>query len=251
MSRVIWKQSPLISWHRGGRELAAHASREAFLDAIAHHAELIEIDVRSTRDDHLIVWHDRDTPNGQSVRSQTLAEVQRQMEVWMWDEFVAALAAGDPGRSIGVHLDLKDTGYELAAVDPLIARGQPFFVTSLEQSSITLLRRERPGEDAFLTIGRAREGRSLVSYLILRASELLPMRNVRRTGATGVAIHHHLLRRHVRLWLRHQHLRVVVWTVNSTADLNVALRTDVIDAVTTNFPLKAIELRAKLSTKGQ
>jgi len=248
---VIWKRPPLISWHRGGREIAAHASREAFLSAIAHHAELIEIDVRSTRDNYLIVWHDHDTPDGRSVRSQTLADVQRQIEVWMWDDFVDALAAGDPGRSIGVHLDLKDTGYELAAVDPLIARSQPFFVTSLERSSITLLRRERPGEDAFLTIGRAREGRSLVSYLILRLSELLPMRNVRRTGATGVAIHHHLLHRHIRWWLRRHGLRVVVWTVNSTADLNVVLRPGVVDAVTTNFPLKAIELRAQLATEGQ
>jgi len=248
---VKWKRPALVSWHRGGRELADHATPEAFRRAIGHPAELIEIDVRSTFDGHLIVWHDVATPNGQAVHLQTLKDVQSQMEVWRWDEFVTVLRDGDPHRSIGVHLDLKDVGYELAAVDPLIEIGQPFFVTSLEQSSIELLRRERPSEDALLTIGRARENRSLLSYAILRLSELLPMRAVRRTDSTGVAIHYQLLRPHIRWWMTRRNLRVVVWTVNSTVDITAMLRTNVVDAVTTNFPLKAIGLREKIWKEGQ
>ena len=245
--RVIWKRPAQISWHRGGSELAAHASPDAFRGAIAHPAELIEIDVRSTADGELVVWHDYVTPNGQAVHLQTLKAIQEQAHVWRWEEFVSALADGDPHHIIGVHLDLKDTGYELDAVDPLIALGQPFFVTSLEQSSIALLRRERPQEDAFLTIGRARESRSLLSYAVLRFSELFPMRALRRTSATGVAIHVSLLRLHLRWWLARRNLRVVVWTVNSTVAINDMLRTSVVDAVTTNFPLKAIALRSTLA----
>ena len=248
---VIWKRPALISWHRGGSELAAHASPEAFRCAIEHPAELIEIDVRATADGQLVVWHDYVTPNGEAIHLQTLEAVQQQTHVWRWDEFVSALAQDDPHHAIGVHLDLKDTGYELDAVDPLISLGQPFFVTSLEQSSIALLRRERPHEDAFLTIGQARESRSLLSYAVLRFSEMFPMRALRRTSATGVAIHVSLLRPHLRWWLARRNLRVVVWTVNSTVAINDMLRTSVVDAVTTNFPLKAIALRSTLAEEGK
>ena len=41
--------------------------------------------------------------------------------------------------------------------------------------------------------------------------------------------------------------RAVVWTVNSTVAINDVLRTSVVDAVTTNFPLKAIALRSTLA----
>lgn len=251
VSRVTWSRPALVSWHRGGRELAEHASPEAFLSAIAHQAELIEVDVRATADGYLICWHDETTPDGVPVHAQTFDAVRRQSKVWRWDDFVDALSAGDPDRTIGVHLDLKATGYELAAVDPLINLAQPFFVTTLEQSSILLLRQARPDEDAFLTIGRAREERGSFSYLVLRLSELLPMFNVSKTGATGVAIHHHLLRRHIAWWLRRRSLRVVVWTVNSSAGLETAFRNDTVDAVTTNFPLKALRLRQQLVSKGR
>lgn len=250
MPRVNWRRPALISWHRGGRELAAHASREAFLAAIAHRADLIEIDVRATADGRLICWHDATTPDGVPVDRQDFETVREHSGVWPWDDFVAALAAGDPDRTIGVHLDLKATGYELAAVDSLICIAQPFFVTTLEKSSIAVLRRERPEEDAFLTVGRAREHRGLLSFIVLRLSEFFPMHNVRTTGATGVAIHHHLLRPHVQWWLRRRHLRTVVWTVNSSVGITAALHNSDIDAVTTNFPLKAIELRQQLSNEG-
>ena len=243
MSTVTWKRPALVSWHRGGQELAPHATREAFLRAISHGAELIEIDVRQTCDGHLVCWHDDTTPNSLPLANQTLESVQGQGDVMLWTEFLDALDSGDPDRTIGIHLDLKDVGYEVATVAGLVKRRQPFFVTSLEQSSIALLRHEFPDEDAFLTIGRARGQRGPFSYAILRLSEVFPMWNIHRTHATGVAIHYLLLRPHLVRWFRRRNIRVVVWTVNSSAALQSALASDVVDAVTTNFPLKALGLR--------
>ena len=215
-----------------------------------HRAEIIEIDVRSTLDGILICWHDATTPDDVPISQQQLDTVQQKIDPWLWDDFVIALATNDPEHQIAVHLDLKATGYELQAVDALIELGQPFFVTTLEQTSIALLRAERPNEDAFLTIGRAREGRSAFSYFVLRCSELFPMHNVRKTNATGIAIHHQLLRRHIQWWARRRHLRVVVWTVNSSTGISSSFRSDIIDAVTTNFPLKALDLRQRFLMKG-
>ena len=177
--------------------------------AVERGAELIEIDVRSTRDGFLVCYHDEHLPNGLAVRDVSRDDVGSLMS---WSEFVALLNESDPNRRTGVHLDLKDVGYELLAVDPLITTHRPFFVTSLEKQSIQLLRQERPDEDAFLTVGRDRGSRSRWSRWWLRASEIFPYVNVMSTKATGVAIHHSLLRPRLVRWLRRRNLRVVVWT---------------------------------------
>lgn len=240
MARVQFTSYPLISWHRGGQELQPHASREAFYTAIDRGAELIEIDVRATRDGLLVCWHDEFLPSGIAVRDATQQQVSDLME---WEEFVHVLHERDPDRRSGVHLDLKDVGYELAAVDPLLAVNRPFFVTTLEKSSVRLLRRERPETDSFLTVGRDRGHRSRWSRWWLRASEIFPYWNVISTNATGVALHHSLLRPRLARWMHRRQRRIVVWTVNGRDAMTRLLTDSTVDALTTNFPLKALTVR--------
>jgi glycerophosphoryl diester phosphodiesterase len=240
MSRVQFTSHPLISWHRGGQELQPHASREAFLTAIERGAELIEIDVRATHDGLLVCWHDEHLPSGVAVRDATRDDIG---DLMTWREFVLALSERDPTRRSGIHLDLKDVGYELAAVDPLLESGRPFFVTTLEKSSVRLLRRARPEADAFLTVGRDRGNRSRWSRWWLRASEIFPYWNVMSTNATGVALHHSLLRPRLARWMHRRQLRIVVWTVNGRDSMHRLLADPAVDALTTNFPLKALAVR--------
>ena len=242
MARVSFPSFPLVSWHRGGQEIHPSASREAFVAALERGAELIEIDVRCTRDGFLVCYHDEHLPSGLAVRDVSRDDV---VSLMSWNEFVDLLNDCDPNRRTGIHLDLKDVGYELLAVDPLINAQRPFFVTSLEKQSIQLLRRERPDEDAFLTVGRDRGSRSRWSRWWLRTSEIFPHVNVMSTNASGVAIHHSLLRPRLVRWLRRRNLRVVVWTVNGRDAMAHLFAGRSIDALTTNFPLKALAVRGE------
>lgn len=234
-----------ISWHRGGQELATSASLEAFVAAARHGAELIEVDVRRTADGVLVCVHDETVPELGAVTTLDYGALanSEQDRVLTLHQFCAALDDVDPACRSGIHLDLKDEGYELAAVDELIRWGRPLFVTTSIESSIRLVRIERPDVDAYLTIGSSRFGLSPLEVARLRLSELFPMRRVTRCRATGIAIHYALATPLIRWWCRQRGLAVVVWTVDRPAFVERWLLRD-IDVLTTNRPTFALKRRA-------
>ena len=233
--------APTISWHRGGSELEPSASRAAFVAAARRGAAMVEVDVRQSADGVLVCVHDPDLPGIGPVAHATLAGT----DVFTLEQFLDDLDREDPERRIVVHYDLKDAGYELEAVDALVERHRPFFVTTGEVPSIVLLRRERPDVPAYLTIGRSSAGLSRWATLRLRLSELFPEATIRSCAATGIAIHQTLAWWPTRWWCRRRDLPVAVWTVDADADLQKWLRRP-IAVLTTNRPLAALALREAL-----
>ena len=77
----IFTGSPLLVAHRGGSGLMPENTLAAFLDADARwRADMIELDVHATADDHCVVIHDptvdRTTNGSGVVAAMTLAEIQ-------------------------------------------------------------------------------------------------------------------------------------------------------------------------------
>lgn len=72
---------PFVVAHRGARTLAPENTLPAFLLALVQGADALETDLRFTRDDELILFHDptldRTTAGRGAVRAHTLAEIQR------------------------------------------------------------------------------------------------------------------------------------------------------------------------------
>ena len=136
--------APTISWHRGGSELEPSASRAAFVAAARRGAAMVEVDVRQSADGVLVCVHDPDLPGIGPVAHATLAGT----DVFTLEQFLDDLDREDPERRIVVHYDLKDAGYELEAVDALVERHRPFFVTTGEvpsmSSSAESAQRSRP-----------------------------------------------------------------------------------------------------------
>jgi len=243
---------PRISWHRGGAELAPFATLSAFSSAAAHGAELIEVDVRRTADGTLVCVHDPEVPGvgridqvawsavGPASAGSPRAGAGR---VFALAEFLDALDEHDPARTSEIHLDLKETGYEGAAVAAVLGRSRRLVVTSLEEGSIEAVRSAYPSVPALLTLGR--DGRHLrrMERLRLRASELAPFGRVARCGATGVAAHHLLAGPWLRRWCTSRGMQLLVWTVDSDRALERWLGRRDVDVVTTNRPLAAIALR--------
>ncbi len=239
---------PQISWHRGGAEVAPHATRNAFVHALRSKAELVEIDVREMADGELVCVHDTELAGigilGQVAYGDLTAE--QRSEIYTLEEFVADLVALDPGGSTTVHFDLKEIGHELRAVDALIAKRRPFFVTTLERSSVRLLRKQRPEEKSLLTIGRLSTSKSRLRRSLHRFRELFPFVDLASTHASGIAIHVQLAKPWTLWWCKRRNLMVVVWTIDGTKNLQTWLNSEV-DAITTNRPLKALALRERLS----
>jgi glycerophosphoryl diester phosphodiesterase len=102
---VIFDVKPAVVGHRGFGSGASRGYREnsleAFLAAAASGATWVELDVRRTSDDKLVVWHDPHTPAGLSVVTRTA----RQLAAEGIDGLTAVLAALPAG--VGVDVDVK------------------------------------------------------------------------------------------------------------------------------------------------
>jgi glycerophosphoryl diester phosphodiesterase len=236
---------PRVSWHRGGSEFEESASLAAFVAAARYGAECIEVDVRETADGVLVCVHDDAVPGlGRVVdlRYGDLDTLARERVVTL-ERFCDALDEADPSRASVIHLDLKDRGYEIRAVDTLIAHERTQFVTTSLVDSIALVRTERPLIDGYLTIGTSREGLSRWQRVRLRSGETFPMATLARCHATGIAVHYALATPLLRWWCRRRGLAIVVWTVDRPAFVEQWLQRD-IDVLTTNRPLFALRRRA-------
>jgi glycerophosphoryl diester phosphodiesterase len=242
----IEEDRPLISWHRGGSEVAQSASEAAFSAAVQLGAEFIEVDVRQSRDSVLLCIHDDQVPGlgpVDRIDFAALSEVERG-GILTFERFAEILDVGDESRKTGVHHDIKAQGYELAAVDLLVAHGRPQFVTTTFASSVKLIRDQRPDVPAYLTIGTSRAGLSRIATLRLRLGETFPMWRIYRCRAQGIAIHHRLATPLIRWWCRQRSLAIVVWTIDRDELLDRWMDRGV-DVITTNRPLRGIDRRHK------
>lgn len=238
---------PLVSWHRGGAELAPFATLPAFSSAAARRAELIEVDVRRTADGVLVCVHDPDVPGVGRIDEVTWGEggdrVRGGGRVFEFEEFLAELDAKDPDRRSRVHLDLKAAGYEEDAVSAVLAHDRPVTVTSGIDESVTVVRRRFPEVRALLTIGTDGRGLTRRELVGVRAGELLPFRRVEEAEATGLAAHYLLATPLLRRWCRYRGLELLIWTVDGDRALRRWLQRSDVDVVTTNRPIAALAMR--------
>lgn len=238
---------PLISWHRGGAELAPFATLAAFSSAAARGAELIEVDLRRTRDGALVCVHDAVLPGAGRVDELDWGErgagLEREGRAIGFGRFLDELDDKDPERRSRVHLDVKEPGYEEAGVSSVLARRRPVTVTSGHAGVIRVVRRSHPGVPALLTIGTSGTSLGFAEHARLRARELLPFSDVAASGATGVAAHHLLATPALRRWCRWRGLELLIWTVDDARALERWLSRRDVDVVTTNRPLAALAIR--------
>jgi glycerophosphoryl diester phosphodiesterase len=235
-----------VSAHASHRDQARPPALDSYRAALAAGADYVELDVRRTADGELVAVHDPDTA-GHPVASLTYrrlcdlagAPVPRAADV----------LALIKGRAKG-HLDLKVTGSEDGVVRlalDILGPGQ-FVVTTLEDVSVAAIRSAFPDQDAVpvaLSLGRRLAGLPPAARLRARASELRPLPRIAACGANWVALNHRLAAAGVWRQCRRQRLTVMVWTVNSPAEMRYWLSGDRADVLITDRPALAVALRSR------
>ncbi|MGA9120622.1 MAG: glycerophosphodiester phosphodiesterase family protein [Bacteroidota bacterium] len=238
--------------HRGSSGTAPENTMVAFRRAAAAGADMIELDVRLTADDVLVVFHDRQlrrTTNGRgAVRNRTVDELNR-LDAGSWfshryaGEQIPALItvlAQLPGR-VGLNIEVKTDGDRrsasklasgLAEILRDAAKGRALLVSSFDHS---FLRRYRTF-DADTPIG--------VLAMPVRDAGVLPSYFARSLGAsTYVCSRSSLRKRFVRD--AHQHsMRVYVYGVNTSRHLLRPRRFGV-DGVISNYPSLMLKLTGR------
>jgi glycerophosphoryl diester phosphodiesterase len=190
--------------HRGAAGLALENSRESIIAALSFAIDAIEFDVRKTKDDRLVVMHDRHTgrvaDRKVAVNHLTLAELQAMelhngQTIPTLEDILALIGDRKP-----VVIDIKDSGTAEILLDILrrFPAVRPQF-TSLRHRELTILHKALP------------EAPILV---LEHFSPFEIIHTARRLHATGISLNMWLMNPLTyRLAMRH-HLELRVYTVN-------------------------------------
>ena len=224
-------RTPLVIGHRGMAGFP-ESSVAAFRAAIDAGADAVEVDVRRTRDGSLVVHHDERLPSGRRVRDCTLADVRAELDAIPCLSDVAELAAG---AGVGLQLDPKDVGGEVAAVDAALEllEQDRVIVTTSEDSSIRRLKAERPPISVGLTLGRAWPS----------PTQLFPWWRWRRCGADFLSVRHRIAVAGVFLEARAMGASVLVWDVDRPGVLERVMGWGGLEGVITDHPDRAVAWR--------
>lgn len=238
-----------VSAHMGGGEHARPATYEAYESAPGTGAEYVEFDIRRTGDGVLVVHHDARVAGRllSELSYASLCELAGYRVPLVRDAM--RLAAG---RSAG-HLDLKETGYEaevIALAEAEFGSGN-FIATTLEDVSVTAIKRQFPQVRTALSLGRDIRGLPWTRRVRVRCSELLPLARIRASGADWVAVHHRLARLSVLRACAQHGIGVMVWTVDSDRLMDGLIADERVDVLITNRPGQALRRRALLASAAE
>jgi glycerophosphoryl diester phosphodiesterase len=230
-----------ISAHRGQCGVDGLPALERYRRAIGLGADYVEFDVRRTADGAYVAYHDPRTPSGRLIASLALGDVEAELG----PEVVTVKKLFDlAGGPTGLHIDLKEVGYEADIVGLALARFRTdqFVITSLEDVSIRTIKKQFPQVTAGLSLGRDVDEEPLWRRLAVRLSELFPDGRVRRCHPDFLAVHRRLARIRVLRYCARRRLPAWIWTVDDEPEIRRFLADPRVTTLITNRPDIALRI---------
>jgi glycerophosphoryl diester phosphodiesterase len=222
---------PLIVAHRGAWAEAPQNSLAALEAAVRLGCDMVEVDVRRTRDGKLVSIHDPRV-GGTLVSALDYDQLQGKLgtdQPPRLEDFLDAAAAG------GMRLDveLKEAGYEELVAPVLAGRAAAgsYVVTSFLPAALAALRQTAP---------------EIRTGLLLRPGpgSRVPDRRFMASQADFVAPHARLARAGLLAWAAERGLDAYVWTVNTKRAISALLKDARVTALITDRPAEALAIRS-------
>jgi glycerophosphoryl diester phosphodiesterase len=226
----------MVAAHRGVAAGAAENTIAAFTNAIEVGADMIEFDVRRTRDGELIAFHDAfvgDVP----VSGLTRDEIEASAGVR--PPLLAEVLRTCAGR-IRLDVELKEDGYVADVMAVLRAGFDPaqLVVTSFLPAVIAQAKDAFPEVKTGLLVG---DGGPLTN-LPARLRELYPVTLARRVRADYLAPHYRLAALGVIRRAAAAGLPCLLWTVNSPALIRRYAADPRVAAIITDVAAQAVSI---------
>jgi len=242
MKREVPIDKKLIIAHRGAVGDARENTTESFERAIALGADMIEFDVRRTKDKVLIAYHD-ESIQGKPVRELTFEAISQIAGNQGFDiptvEEVLTFTRG----KIKLDVELKEEGYEKEMVE-LISRyfkEDQFVITSFNDASLKTIKDNSPQIKVGLLLGKFKVS------LRTRVSEFFPIKRCEEARADFLGAHVKLLRFGFLERAHRKNKPVFVWTVNDERMIEELLHDGRVCAIVTDRADLAVSLRKKLT----
>jgi glycerophosphoryl diester phosphodiesterase len=224
------QHEPFISAHRGNCGIPGLPLAESYERAIALGVDYVEFDVRRTKDGIYVIWHDEHTPSERHINDLSYEEyLIEQGDQALTVPQLLTITAG----KVGLHVDLKETGYEDDIVQLILnsATGKLVF-TSLEDATVRVIKERFPALNVGLSLGRG------------RLNELFPEKRLLGCHADFVAVYYLLATIGILRYCARKGMPAWVWTVDNERDMLRFLHDPRVTTLITNKPDVAMALRA-------
>ena len=219
------KKHIIIIAHRGASAYEPENTLRSFKRAFELGADMIEFDVRLSRDRHLVIMHDEKvdrTTNGEGlVKDKTVSELKK-LDAGMGEsvptlEEVIALGKG----KIGFVIELKEPGTEEGVISLIKENNliEHVFIVSFNQN---LLKRVKDLESKVKT-----------GLILLSSTD--PIRLAKECQADTVAPFHDFITVDLIEKAHQNNLKIITWTVDNRGEAE-SLRDAGIDGIVTNKP---------------
>ena len=237
MEKVKINNSFLIEAHRGASGYYYMNTIPSFDEAVRLKSDAIELDIRKTKDDKIIVVHDA-IYNGKEINNWNYDELCE--ETLKSDEhFIMPLLIDVLKRykgKITLDIEFKEIGYEKEAIDLILSvlDINEFYVRSFYD--IVLRRIKEYKKDIYCD-----KHKSGPFYHLL---ELFPRGLINRSMCDAVSPYYKLMFCFFIQRMHRKKLPVYAWTVNEEKDIRKCLKKKV-DGIISNYPDRVINLKGE------
>jgi glycerophosphoryl diester phosphodiesterase len=233
----------MISAHRGSCGVGELPAAERYDRAIGLGVDYVELDVRRTADGIYINYHDDVTPSRRPAGSLSYQDLKSELgsELLTLDEVIEVVA----GRA-GLHVDLKEPGYEAEIVRAVIAHRPKdgFVVTTGEVESIRTVKDRFPTVRAGLTLGTDMRNAQALATFRERWSEFFPGARLQRSHADFVVAHQQLARIRLLAYCARRRMAAWVWTVDEEREIARFMADRRVATLVTNRPDVAMRFKS-------
>ncbi len=238
---ALGMETKIIS-HRGRTSRkSADNTLASVNDAIELKVEMVEVDIRQTKDSQIVCFHDPDI-QGELIRDLDYSEIIEKDSQIPTLEQVLWSAKG----KIGIEIELKEPGYELEVVS--IARDyfnyDKFVLKSFHPQVVERVKEIDQKIFAGLLVGSAFS----LEQLFFTLKEAFTSTNFKQTNADFISPYYKIFEAGWFSRFTRNNVPIQVWTVNDVESIRTLINQQV-HSIITDIPEVAIGIRESLSNE--
>ena len=240
---ALGMETKIIS-HRGRTSRkSADNTLASVNDAIELKVEMVEVDIRQTKDSQIVCFHDPDI-EGELIRDLDYSEIIEKDSQIPTLEQVLWSAKG----KIGIEIELKEPGYELEVVS--IARDyfnyDKFVLKSFHPQVVERVKEIDQKIFAGLLVGSAFS----LEQLFFTLKEAFTSTNFKQTNADFISPYYKIFEAGWFSRFTRNNVPIQVWTVNDVESIRTLINQQV-HSIITDIPEVAIGIRESLSNESE
>lgn len=238
-------KKPIIIAHRGASAFARENTIESFQKAIELGADMVEFDVRRTKD-HVLIAHHDELMEGKPIRDFVYEEIHKMAQDQGFSlSSLEEVIQCTKGR-IKLDVELKEEGYEKQCVESLLKylNKDQFIITSFHDSCVKRIKEDYPDLKAGLILGIEKPKFPTLTLL----SELFPIRRCKKAKADFLVPNWELLKFGFLERMKKKNIPVFIWTVNDEEMIRKLLQDERVDGIITDRPDFAMLLRQEMDS---